>query len=201
MQSSERDRAHVGIIRDLFAACEALGLKVWLLGGWGIDALLGKMTREHHDVDLITRSASRDALRKAVREFADQIGEDCPLMLRFGRLGLRVDTRFFYRLTDGTLVSDLDASDPCVYPWPPGSFPEEPNGWLQGSRCRAISWEAQYVAKEGFSCIKEGKPLRPKDEADLIVIRQHVAEARLTELKRYFPGIPRGQQAFKPGLG
>ena len=29
------------------------GVTVWLDGGWGVDALLGKQMREHDDVDLI----------------------------------------------------------------------------------------------------------------------------------------------------
>jgi len=28
-------------------------IQVWLLGGWGIDALLGQQTRPHKDIDLI----------------------------------------------------------------------------------------------------------------------------------------------------
>lgn len=29
------------------------GIQVWLTGGWGIDALLGRQTRPHHDLDVI----------------------------------------------------------------------------------------------------------------------------------------------------
>ena len=29
------------------------GVRWWLMGGWGVDALLGRQTREHHDVDLL----------------------------------------------------------------------------------------------------------------------------------------------------
>ena len=29
------------------------GIRVWLSGGWGIDALLGEQTRPHHDLDVI----------------------------------------------------------------------------------------------------------------------------------------------------
>ena len=29
------------------------GIRVWLVGGWGIDALLGEQTRPHHDLDVI----------------------------------------------------------------------------------------------------------------------------------------------------
>lgn len=29
------------------------GIQAWVTGGWGIDALLGKQTRPHHDLDVI----------------------------------------------------------------------------------------------------------------------------------------------------
>ena len=32
---------------------EAAGLVVWLDGGWGVDALLGRQTRPHQDLDLV----------------------------------------------------------------------------------------------------------------------------------------------------
>jgi lincosamide nucleotidyltransferase A/C/D/E len=31
------------------------GIKAWLVGGWGIDALLGRQTREHKDLDLLIK--------------------------------------------------------------------------------------------------------------------------------------------------
>lgn len=39
------------ILRDL----EASGIRFWVRGGWGVDALLGRSTREHHDLDLLLR--------------------------------------------------------------------------------------------------------------------------------------------------
>ena len=47
------------------AVLEALaadGLAAWLDGGWGIDALLGRQTREHADLDLVL---ARGALPRA----------------------------------------------------------------------------------------------------------------------------------------
>ncbi|MCT9929702.1 hypothetical protein N5079_05640 [Planotetraspora sp. A-T 1434] len=41
---------------DVFAVLDALdnaGLTAWVDGGWGIDALIGKTTREHSDLDLV----------------------------------------------------------------------------------------------------------------------------------------------------
>ena len=31
---------------------EEEGIRSWVIGGWGIDALVGKLTRDHHDLDL-----------------------------------------------------------------------------------------------------------------------------------------------------
>ena len=42
------DRVHWFL--ELF---EALGIKVWIDGGWGVDALLGECTRTHQDLDII----------------------------------------------------------------------------------------------------------------------------------------------------
>jgi hypothetical protein len=44
---------------DAAAACrivdqlEGAGLVVWLDGGWGVDALLGRRSRHHRDLDLV----------------------------------------------------------------------------------------------------------------------------------------------------
>lgn len=37
----------------LYKALDAGGVPVWLMGGWGVDALLGRETRAHHDLDLL----------------------------------------------------------------------------------------------------------------------------------------------------
>ena len=43
---------------DVLAVLEALGgLRVWVDGGWGVDALLGEQTRAHGDLDLAVDEA------------------------------------------------------------------------------------------------------------------------------------------------
>jgi len=46
---------------------EAAGLVVWLDGGWGVDALLGRQTRPHQDLDLVI---ARDNLAAAQQTLA-----------------------------------------------------------------------------------------------------------------------------------
>lgn len=37
----------------LFVLAESSGVRCWVMGGWGVDALLGSQTRPHHDLDLL----------------------------------------------------------------------------------------------------------------------------------------------------
>src|SRR5687767_7729424 len=43
---------HISLIHEILAAAEEQGLPLWLESGWAIDARLGKITREHDDIDL-----------------------------------------------------------------------------------------------------------------------------------------------------
>jgi len=44
------------------------GIKVWIDGGWGIDALLGKQTRQHKDLDIAIDHKDKPKLRKLLEE-------------------------------------------------------------------------------------------------------------------------------------
>jgi lincosamide nucleotidyltransferase A/C/D/E len=37
---------------DLYAKLESLGIVIWIDGGWAVDFLLGKITRNHSDLDV-----------------------------------------------------------------------------------------------------------------------------------------------------
>jgi lincosamide nucleotidyltransferase A/C/D/E len=58
---------------DVVEVVEALtgaGVRIWIDGGWGIDALLGRQTRDHADLDL---ALDRERLPKA-REALEGLG-------------------------------------------------------------------------------------------------------------------------------
>ena len=46
----------------------ARNLQAWLDGGWGIDALLGRQTRPHDDLDLIVQLDDLSRVEQALRE-------------------------------------------------------------------------------------------------------------------------------------
>jgi lincosamide nucleotidyltransferase A/C/D/E len=48
---------------SLYRALGAAGAPVWLIGGWGVDALVGRQTRRHHDLDLLVDVADLERIR------------------------------------------------------------------------------------------------------------------------------------------
>jgi lincosamide nucleotidyltransferase A/C/D/E len=46
---------------EFYTKMENLGITVWIEGGWGVDALLGKQTRLHNDLDIFIQQ--KDVLR------------------------------------------------------------------------------------------------------------------------------------------
>lgn len=45
----------------MLAALDAVGLRTWVAGGWGVDALVGRETRMHRDLD-VTHAPLEQAL-------------------------------------------------------------------------------------------------------------------------------------------
>jgi lincosamide nucleotidyltransferase A/C/D/E len=47
---------------DLYKLFDQHGIKVWIDGGWGVDALLGHQTRKHDDLDIALHHSNLPAL-------------------------------------------------------------------------------------------------------------------------------------------
>ena len=51
---------------DLLKKIENIGIEVWIDGGWGVDALLGRQTRPHNDIDIFVQ-------KKDARAFTEML--------------------------------------------------------------------------------------------------------------------------------
>jgi 2''-aminoglycoside nucleotidyltransferase len=55
-------------LHHLLHTAEARGLPLWLSGGWAIDARMGRITREHGDIDLAFPGERRTDLLALLRD-------------------------------------------------------------------------------------------------------------------------------------
>ena len=51
-------------VLDLYDELQRLGVKIWIDGGWGVDALLEKQTRLHQDLDIVIQEKDVATLRQ-----------------------------------------------------------------------------------------------------------------------------------------
>jgi lincosamide nucleotidyltransferase A/C/D/E len=58
---------------SLYLDLEAEGVEVWLMGGWGVDALLGDQTRPHHDLDILIDLARLEQFRERLDDLGFEL--------------------------------------------------------------------------------------------------------------------------------
>ena len=55
-----------GEVHRVLDALTSAGCPTWLAGGWGVDALAGRQTRAHRDLDLLVEAGPLDAALTAL---------------------------------------------------------------------------------------------------------------------------------------
>lgn len=105
-------------VRRLVAQLEQAGIPVWLDGGWGVDALLGRETRPHHDLDVIVRVSDVPKALELLQP-ANFIVREGSIPHAFVLAGPSGDELDFHTVTfqsDGTAVHRMDNGSDWVFP-------------------------------------------------------------------------------------
>ena len=166
----ERTKGQLSVIRKVIAVTQAADVSVWLFGGWGLDARIGQITREHGDlefwVERIHAERSKAVLITAgATPLATQPPEEaCEFMWD----EVLFSTAYFDRSPDGSLVQLLGRWSDWLFP--PGSFGDEP-GMLDGTPVPAMSVAGMLAMKEQFPHLRNGGPWRQKDVDDIEILR------------------------------
>jgi lincosamide nucleotidyltransferase A/C/D/E len=136
------------------------GADVWIDGGWGVDALLGRQTRGHRDLDL---GVARPDLALVIELLAgagfaviDRRYEQVTVQLADCD-GLLVDLHPSTPVDGGT--EQLDFNDEVYF------IPSAAVGHIAGAAVRCMPLVAQLRAHTGYE-------LRPEDIRDLALLRE-----------------------------
>jgi hypothetical protein len=167
----ERTEGQLRLIRKVIAVTQAEGISAWLFGGWGLDARIGRITREHGDVEFwverIDAERSKEAL---VGAGATALTTQPPEEAReFTWDDVPFSTAYFDRQPDGSFSQVLGRWSDWLFP--PGSFGDEP-GTLDGMPVLAMSISGMLAMKEQYPRLRNGRPWRQKDIGDIEILRR-----------------------------
>lgn len=158
------DRATGTTAEQVLVVLDALGAAgcwVALEGGWGVDALVGRQSRPHRDVDLDVDAAQETE----VLEVLGRLGYAVETDWRPNRVelvapdGSRVDVHPLTSIPDGSRYQAGLSGERFVYP--AGCFVE---GRLLARPVRCLSAAQQVAWHQGYE-------LRDTDVADLALLR------------------------------
>ena len=172
---NERTAAQLRVIRAVVNTLGAAGVSAWLFGGWGLDARIGRITREHGDVEFWVERADAGRSRAVLVGLAPRPWRPSrrgSLRVHLGRR--RLQHRLLRPAPDGSFSQpDGRWSD---WLFPPGSFGDEP-GTLDGMPVLAMSAAGMLAMKEQYPRLRNGGPWRQKDIDDIKVLRELAADA------------------------
>jgi len=84
--SNEQTNLQLKVFSEISNISKEQNIEFWLRGGWAIDFLLGKITRSHDDIDLVTWIHNRKRLENE--------------LLKAGYEKIPVDEQFIHRQSD-----------------------------------------------------------------------------------------------------
>ena len=151
-------------VRRLVAKLEQAGIPVWLDGGWGIDALLGRETRPHHDLDVIVRVSDVPKALELLQpaSFVVREGSIPHAFVLASQSGDELDFHTVTFQSDGTAVYRMDNGNDWVFP--ADAFTGV--GTVDGARVECLSAETQV------RCHAQGYVPREKDFRDMELLQQ-----------------------------
>ena len=120
------------VIRKVVTVTGAADIPAWLFGGWGLDARIGRITREHGDVELwVERIHAERSKAVLVGAGATALTTQPPEeACEFTWDDVPLSTAYFDRQPDGSFSQPLGRWSDWLFP--PGSFGDEP-GPLDGT--------------------------------------------------------------------
>jgi lincosamide nucleotidyltransferase A/C/D/E len=142
---------------------EAEGIGVWLDGGWGVDALLGRQTREHDDLDVVVELADATRVIELLGRlgYAQVAGAPPKSFVMVDAGGLQVDVHPVTVDTQGGGVYEMD--DGKTWTYPAQGFTGR--GRVDERPVRCLSPEVQVLVHSGYE-------LTHKDYRELYLLRQ-----------------------------
>jgi lincosamide nucleotidyltransferase A/C/D/E len=139
------------------------GIDVWLDGGWGVDALLERETRDHDDLDLVAELRHSDRIVELLGDLGYELVDGAPPVsfVLVDRRGRQVDVHPITFDAAGDGIYELRQGGQWVYP----AEGFTGTGNVTGRPVRCLTPEVQVLVHAGYE-------LTDKDFRELYLLRE-----------------------------
>lgn len=156
----------LAVLREIDEILTGLRVRFWLRGGWGVDFLLGHVTRPHADLDLVLWQRHRRRVEQALVASGFAVDRELAVQTDLIKDGQDVTLVYLERAPDGTIIG-------CGVPewiWQPDALPNQRHV-LQGIPARVVSPTHMLADIEGYEAAT-GRPPRHKDAGTIETLRK-----------------------------
>jgi lincosamide nucleotidyltransferase A/C/D/E len=152
-----------GSLVEVVDRLEQHGIDVWLDGGWGVDALLERETREHDDLDLVAELRQSDQIIGLLGDLGYELVDGAPPVsyVLVDRRGRQVDVHPVTFDADGHGVYELRDGRQWLYP----AEGFTGTGSVASRPVRCLTPEVQVLVHAGYE-------LTEKDFRELYLLRE-----------------------------
>ncbi|MFI8240489.1 nucleotidyltransferase domain-containing protein [Streptomyces sp. NPDC085866] len=173
----DRDRSarQLRLIGETVEIAKALGVEVWLRGGWAMDFFIGEVTRDHVDIDWFAWADDASALADGLLCSGYEPLSGAPSDQQLDFCKQRVESSFAL-LSKNRSGGVVVAGGPWAGEvWPEGML-DAPPGRIGALQCRIISPRAQIEIKQMMPVWVPGRPRRRKDAEDVTRLQEALGE-------------------------
>lgn len=155
------------MLGQLSADLDQARLPYWFIGGWAVDVHLGRISRDHSDIDIALERADRDAFVAivAARGFTPVPSEDSSAVETFTAPTVKLEVTYLAIDDNGRTVTPGFEH----WPYPAGAFVSERVAF-RGMSLPVMSVAALLDTKQRWHS-QVGEPRRPHDIADIEALR------------------------------
>jgi hypothetical protein len=158
------------LLRELSTTLGRERIRFWLRGGWALDFHLGRVTRAHEDIDVVTWARHRSRLEGVLERagFQPEPSPNPATQLIFAKHGEELSVLLVARNGRDIVVRGLE-----TWPFPPGTFGNVRRS-LDGVTCRLFSATVLLHEREHHR-LWSGREPRPKDIVSIEMLRELTA--------------------------
>ena len=138
-EPNENELRNVEKLIDIAEKAEKQGIRFGIFGGYGLDILYGKLTRPHHDVDMLVSDNDAQKLDQVLNDNGFELVNTTEIKKQYAQ---PAQPGFIVEFAPTSVLKSLTQESEETF------LPQSQNGSLLGRNLRAVSIEGQKILTE-----------------------------------------------------